>query len=113
MEINKNYTESQIIEVIRERLKEKTARDSRFKTGYLDKAEKKKIETKSTKDAKFVVYICNNEYNIGITIYQTLEEDFRAWKNKELEWEIWGKPYPIAMLTIEEIEEIMGFKNPE
>ena len=114
MEVRKDYTKTEVINATRKALKYRTARD-KFKMGYLDVAEKR--ENGNTKDAKFVLYDLykyDDEYSINITYLETLAEEIEAWRDMdEFDWEMAGKPYPIALLTKEEVEVIMGFKNPK
>ena len=114
MEISKGITKAEVIKAVRKTLQYRTARD-KFKMGYLDIAERR--ENGNTKDAKFVVYELykyDDEYDVNTTYLETLAEEIEAWRDMdEFDWEMAGKPYPIALLTKEEVEVIMGLKNPK
>ena len=83
--------------------------------GYLDIAERR--ENGNTKDAKFVVYDLwkyDDEYEVKTTYLETLKEESRfIGEMDEFDWDMEGRPDPIALLTKEEIETIMGFRKPK
>ena len=114
MEISKGITKAEVIKAVRKTLQYRTARD-KFKMGYLDIAERR--ENGNTKDAKFVVYELykyDDEYDVNTTYLETLAEEIETWRDMdEFDWEMAGKPYPIALLAKEEVEVIMGFRKPK
>ena len=114
MEISKGITKAEVIKAVRKTLQYRTARD-KFKMGYLDIAERR--ENGNTKDAKFVVYDLwkyDDEYEVKTTYLETLKEESRfIGEMDEFDWDMEGRPNPIALLTKEEIETIMGFRKPK